>query len=279
MNDKKDKAFLIVNRAIIIINDDPKIKLSQLAKNLALSSGYLQRTFKAIVGISPKEYAYSLQTNSFKENLLKFDSITEAIYGAGFESNSRIYEHSNKLLGMTPSEYKKGYYSGVIMLAVAKCSLGSVLVAQTDKGICAIDLGDCPDTLLIDIQKRFPDANFIGGDKDFEKTIAKVIGFIENPKSDILKKLPLDLQGTVFQKKVWNILRNVPISTTVTYEQLAVMAGYPKAVRAVASACAKNTVALAVPCHRVVRKNGQLGGYRWGVEKKKLLLQKEQDLL
>lgn len=277
MSDKYTRHNLIVNEICVLIQKNPKITLKELAEIFNFHSTYVQKVFCKIIGLSPKQYALSVQKNSFKNLLDKNISITEAIYQSGHESNSRVYENSNTLLGMTPKQYKHGHYRKDIMLAVGECSLGSFLVAQTDKGICAVSLGDNPQKLINEIQDRFKQANFIVADKSFEDTVAKVVGIIENPKNTI--ELPLDIVGTVFQQKVYKILKNIPIGTTVSYQQLAEMIGSPKSVRAVASACAKNNIAILIPCHRVIRTNGELAGYRWGIELKKQLLQQEKEYI
>lgn len=273
---KNTKHSFIVNNMCLLIKDNPKITLEQLSEILKLNSTYLQKLFSKITGLSPKEYALCVQENSFKNLLDTEMSITQAIYQSGHESNSRIYEKSNELLGMTPKEYKNGQYEKDIMLAVGECSLGSFLIAQTDKGICAISLGNNPQQLIEEIQTRFKKANFIAGNNIFEDTVAKVIGLIENPQNNI--DLPLDIRGTMFQQKVYKTLKNIPVGTTVSYKQLAEMVGSPKAVRAVANACANNKIACLIPCHRVVRSNGNLAGYRWGIEIKEKLLQKEKNI-
>ena len=266
----------LINYLLGLIYENPKITLEQLSEQTDMSATYIQKIFKETTGISPKEYASAIQDKSFIDLLGNDKSITQAIYDSGYESSSRIYEKSNQLLGMTPKEYQKGSYTKEIMLAVGQCFLGAVLVAQTTKGICAISLGDNPEVLIEEIQKRFPQAKYIAGDKNFEETVAKVIGLIQEPHKNLLLNLPLDTQGTLFQKKVWKVLKEIPIGKTVTYSELAQMIGMPKAVRAVANACANNNIAILIPCHRVLRKGGALSGYRWGVERKKSIIDKEQ---
>lgn len=200
-------------------------------------------------------------------------TVTEAIYDAGYNSNSRFYEQTQQVLGMTPSRYRTGGANSHIRFAVGECSLGSVLVAMSERGVCAIAMGDDPNELARDLQDRFPQAELIGGDRDFEQLIAKVVGFIEAPALGL--DLPLDVRGTVFQQRVWQALREIPVGTTVTYGEIARRLGAPKAVRAVAGACAANTLAVAIPCHRVVRTDGNLSGYRWGVKRKAELLRRE----
>jgi AraC family transcriptional regulator of adaptative response/methylated-DNA-[protein]-cysteine methyltransferase len=202
--------------------------------------------------------------------------VASAIYGAGFNSNSRFYEKSNSVLGMTPTAFRSGGADAEIKFAVGACSLGSVLVAATEKGICAILLGDDPDELARDLQDGFPNANLIGGDADFSALVARVVGFVEAPALGL--DLPLDVRGTAFQQRVWQALRGIPAGQTVSYAGIARRIGAPKAVRAVAQACAANTIAVAIPCHRVVRSDGSGSGYRWGVDRKVALLGKEARL-
>ena len=199
--------------------------------------------------------------------------MTEAIYDAGFNSSGRFYETARETLGMTPRVYRSGGDQATIRFAVGECSLGSVLVAQSDKGICAILLGDDPDALVRDLQDRFPRASLIGGDRAFERTVATVVGFVERPERGL--DLPLDVRGTAFQHRVWQALRQIPVGKTITYSEVARLIGAASAMRAVARACAANPIAVAIPCHRVVRTDGSLSGYRWGVERKRSLLERE----
>jgi AraC family transcriptional regulator of adaptative response/methylated-DNA-[protein]-cysteine methyltransferase len=200
-------------------------------------------------------------------------SVTEAIYDAGFNSNSRFYETSSDVLGMTPTAYKRGGADAEITFAIGQCSLGAILVARSRKGICAIMLGDDPDQLVRDLQDRFPKAELIGGDVDFERIVAKVIGLVEAPA--LGTDLPLDIRGTAFQQRVWQALRSIPAGETASYTEIARRIGAPKSVRAVAQACSANPLAVAIPCHRVVRTDGDVSGYRWGVERKRALLRRE----
>jgi AraC family transcriptional regulator of adaptative response/methylated-DNA-[protein]-cysteine methyltransferase len=179
------------------------------------------------------------------------------------------------MLGMTPTKFRDAGADTVIRFAVGESSLGPILVAATEKGVCAISLGKNADTLVRELQDQFPRANFIGADAEFERMVAQVVGFVESPGIGL--NLPLDIQGTVFQTRVWQALRNIPVGSTVSYTDIAIQINAPKAARAVASACASNTIAVAIPCHRVVRSDGSLSGYRWGVERKRTLLQREAD--
>jgi AraC family transcriptional regulator of adaptative response/methylated-DNA-[protein]-cysteine methyltransferase len=200
-------------------------------------------------------------------------SVTEAIYDAGFNSGGRFYESSGERLGMTPTVYRSGGVDTEIRFAVGECSLGSILVARSAKGVCAILLGDAPDALVRDLQDRFPHATLIGGDSAFERTVAAVVGFVERPALGL--DLPLDVRGTAFQQRVWEALREIPVGATATYSEIARRVGVPNGARAVAHACNANALAVAIPCHRVVRTDGSASGYRWGVERRQSLLEKE----
>lgn len=249
--------------------------LTQLAAHAGLSTYHFHRLFKSITGLTPKAYASAHKARTVREKLGTETTVTDAIYAAGYTSSSRFYETSNETLGMKPAQFVKGGANTDIRFALAECSLGSILVASSEKGICAISIGDDPQSLLKELQDRFPHAILTGGDAAFESMVALVIGFIEMPKLGL--DLPLDIQGTVFQQRVWQALRQIPAGRTVTYTELARLIGMPRAIRAVASACAANTLAVAIPCHRVVRLDGSLSGYRWGVEIKRSLLDKESE--
>jgi AraC family transcriptional regulator of adaptative response/methylated-DNA-[protein]-cysteine methyltransferase len=230
--------------------------------------------FKAVTGVTPRAYAAAGRTSRVRRELEKRSkTVTEAIYDAGFNSGGRFYAASDELLGMTPTEYRAGGADTEIRFAVGECSLGSILVAQSSRGVCAILLGDDPELLVRDLQDRFPRATLLGGDSAFERTIATIVGFVEQPARGL--DLPLDLRGTAFQQRVWEALRGIPAGTTVTYADLALRIGAPGSARAVARACGSNPLAVAIPCHRVVRTDGAVAGYRWGVERKRTLLRRE----
>ncbi|PWB32807.1 bifunctional DNA-binding transcriptional regulator/O6-methylguanine-DNA methyltransferase Ada [Pseudomonas sp. SDI] len=248
--------------------------LKQLAEHVGISPFHFHRVFKAATGLTPKAYASAHRARKVRRCLTQAETITDAVYEAGYNANSRFYEASDGLLGMTPGAYRAGGANTDIRFAIAQCSLGAILVAQSARGICAILLGDDPQALLHDLQDKFPKANFIGADADFEQLIARVVGFVEAPALGL--DLPLDLRGTAFQERVWQALRNIPAGSTASYAEIAAQIGAPKAVRAVAQACAANSIAVAIPCHRVVRSDGSLSGYRWGVERKQLLLERER---
>ncbi len=247
--------------------------LATLARSADLSPWHFHRVFKAVTGLTPRAYAEARRGARVRQELESSETITGAIYEAGFNSAGRFYEKSDDLLGMTPGRYRAGGQGADIRFAIGDCSLGSILVARSGIGVCAILLGDRPESLLQDLQDRFPKANLIGADRDFETLVARVVGLVEAPGLGL--DLPLDIRGTAFQQRVWQALRGVPAGTTATYSQIAAQIGQPSAVRAVAGACAANALAIAIPCHRVVRNDGSLSGYRWGVERKKALLDRE----
>jgi AraC family transcriptional regulator of adaptative response/methylated-DNA-[protein]-cysteine methyltransferase len=247
--------------------------LDTLAKSAGMSPFHFHRVFKKVTGLTPKAYATAHRAERVRNELFRRGTVTEAIYGAGYNSNSRFYEKSSEMLGMPPSSFRKGGTGETIRFAVGECSLGFVLVASSQTGVCAILLGDDPHVLTRNLQDRFPKASLIGGDRPFERIVAQVVGLIEHPRSGL--DLPLDVRGTVFQQKVWRALREIPIGKTASYVEIARRIGLPKAARAVAQACGANPVAIAIPCHRVVRTDGGISGYRWGVERKRVLLQKE----
>jgi AraC family transcriptional regulator of adaptative response/methylated-DNA-[protein]-cysteine methyltransferase len=248
-------------------------KLAELAASAGLSPYHFHRVFKALTGVTPKAYAAETRARRAADKLRTAETVTEAIYEAGFNSSSRFYENTDARLGMTPGAVRRGGAGAVIRFAVGEASLGAVLVAATDKGVCAIMLGDDPQALVRDLQDRFPRAELKGGDAEFERTIAEVVGLVEAPAQRL--DLPLDIRGTAFQQKVWAALQTIPAGKTATYTEIARAIGQPKAVRAVAQACGANPLAVAIPCHRVVRSDGDLSGYRWGVERKRELIARE----
>jgi AraC family transcriptional regulator of adaptative response/methylated-DNA-[protein]-cysteine methyltransferase len=250
--------------------------LAELARSAGMSAFYFHRLFKKITGVTPKVYGTARRSERVREKLVDGkSSVTEAIYDAGFNSNGRFYAKSNEVLGMTPTAFRDGGLDTQIKFAVGECSLGSFLVARSQKGVCSILLGDDPEELVRDLQDSFPRANLLGGDRDFEKIVADVVGLIEDP--GIGFELPLDVRGTAFQQRVWRALTEIPAGQTASYAKIAARIGAPKSVRAVAGACAANRIAVAIPCHRVIRNDGALSGYRWGVERKHGLLKAEAD--
>jgi AraC family transcriptional regulator of adaptative response/methylated-DNA-[protein]-cysteine methyltransferase len=247
--------------------------LAQLARPTGLSPHHFHRIFRAVAGVTPRAYADAHRAGRVREGLGRAASVTEAIYDAGFNSGGRFYERSAEVLGMTPTRFRRGGEAAVIRFAVGQCSLGAILVAATETGVCAILLGDDPDALARDLQDRFARAELIGADTAFEATVAKVVGLVEQPERGL--DLPLDIRGAAFQRRVWDALRQLKAGETVSYGEIARRIGAPKAARAVAQACAANPLALAIPCHRVVRTDGALSGYAWGVERKRILLERE----
>jgi AraC family transcriptional regulator of adaptative response/methylated-DNA-[protein]-cysteine methyltransferase len=263
-----------VTRACRLIEASPRAPtLEALAAEAGMSPFHFHRVFKAVTGLTPRAYAAAHRGRRVRETLERSSTVTRAIYDSGYDSGGRFYAASPDLLGMTPTAYRAGGASAEIRFAVGECSLGSILVARSERGVCAILLGDDPDALARDLQERFPRATLIGGDPGFEQLVAQVVGFIEAPRLGL--DLPLDVQGTAFQQRVWQALREIPPGRTASYTDIARRIGAPAAVRAVAGACAANRLAVAIPCHRVVRNDGALSGYRWGVERKRALLERE----
>ncbi len=268
-------ALAIAEACRLIEASEQPPSLPELAAAVGLSPSHFHRQFKAITGLTPKAYAMGHRAQALRESLAEpGNTITQAIYDAGYNSNSRFYEKSAETLGMTASAYRKGGSGEAIDFAVGVCSLGAILVASSAKGVCAVMLGDDPDALARELQDRFPQARLCGDDPDFAHRVALVVGFIEAPRIGLA--LPLDIRGTAFQQRVWQALREIPPGQTATYADIAQRIGSPKAVRAVARACATNHIAVAIPCHRVVRTDGSISGYRWGVERKQALLQREE---
>ncbi|EJC61811.1 bifunctional DNA-binding transcriptional regulator/O6-methylguanine-DNA methyltransferase Ada [Alcaligenes ammonioxydans] len=269
-----ERAALVARACRLIEASDTPPSLEELAAQVGKSPFHFHRLFKAETGLTPKAYSSAARARRLRKELSSPNtSITDAIYDSGFNSNSRFYEASGQLLGMRARDYRAGGAGAVIRFAVGQCSLGAILVAQSQRGICAILLGEDPEQLLRDLQDQFPKAELIGCDAKFEQLIARVVGFVENPSIGL--HLPLDVQGTAFQQRVWRALCEIPSGATASYTEIADRIGSPKAVRAVAQACASNHLAVAIPCHRVVRRDGDLAGYRWGVERKRELLRRE----
>lgn len=251
--------------------------LAELAASAGLSRYHLHRVFKQFTGLTPHQYAKARQALRLRDALDQADTITDAFNDAGYGSSGRFYAESTQVLGMTPGTYRAAGANMQIQFAVGDCSLGAVLVAQSELGICAILLGDDPNALLQDLQQRFSRARLVPGDAAYMQRVALVAGFVDNPARGL--DLPLDIRGTAFQQRVWLALRDIPPGQTLSYAELAERIGSPKAVRAVAGACAANALAVAIPCHRVVRSDGGLSGYRWGIERKQALLDSEHGSL
>ena len=263
----------IANACRLIERTEQTPTLKQLAKQAEMSPFHFHRTFKSITGLTPAAYAKAHRNQRVRTSLKRSSTVTDAIYDAGFNSSGRFYENTNKVLGMTPTKFRKGGAGTDIFFAIGKASLGSILVAQSNKGVCSILIGEDAEVLIKDLQDRFPKANLIGDETGYQDLVAKVVGLIEQPGVNL--DLPLDIRGTAFQQRVWKALQQIPPGTTATYTEIAKKIGMPKAVRAVAQACGANALAVAIPCHRVIKNDGSLSGYRWGVDRKRALLERE----
>lgn len=249
--------------------------LDALAREAGLGPHQFHRLFKAITGVTPRAYAQAQRGKALRDALARPGTrVVDAAFDAGFNACSRFYDSADALLGMKPAQYRDGGADARIMFAIAQSALGALLVARSGRGLCAISLGDDPEALLRELQERFPRAELVGGDGGFEQLVAQVVGFVEAPRLGL--DLPLDIRGTAFQQRVWEALRKVPAGETVSYAEIAARIGRPTSVRAVAQACAANTLAVAIPCHRVVRSDGALSGYRWGIARKQQLLARER---
>jgi AraC family transcriptional regulator of adaptative response/methylated-DNA-[protein]-cysteine methyltransferase len=258
----------------LLENSEQLPALATLAETAGLSRFYFHRIFKATTGLTPRTYFAAHRARRVREELLRSDTVTTAIYNAGYGSGSRFYSESSRLLGMTPKQFRQGANDLCIRFATGECSLGVVLVGATENGICSILLGTSSDEVESSLRQMFPKARFSSGDAKFSHWVSEVIALVETPARGL--DLPLDVRGTAFQQRVWQALRQIPSGSTATYSEIAERIGAPKSVRAVAGACAANPAAVAIPCHRVVRKGGDLSGYRWGVERKRALLEREK---
>lgn len=267
------QAQRIAEACRILESEEPAPPLAALAARLGLSPWHFHRQFRQITGVTPRAWAAARRAERLRRELGQQESVTAAIFAAGYNASSRCYAESDAVLGMSPGAWRAGGRGQTIRFAIGQCALGAILVAQSARGLCAILLGDDPAELLADLERRFPQAELLGGDAGFERLVAQVVGFVEAPRLGL--DLPLDLRGTAFQQRVWQALRAIPPGSTLSYAELAERIGAPKAVRAVAGACAANALAVAIPCHRVVRSDGGLSGYRWGVERKRALLERE----
>jgi AraC family transcriptional regulator, regulatory protein of adaptative response / methylated-DNA-[protein]-cysteine methyltransferase len=267
------QAAVVAELCRFIETSDEPPTLEMLARHTGSSVFHIHRLFRATTGVTPRAYAAAHRAQRVRGELGKRSTVTEAIYGAGYNSSARFYETSNALLGMTPTKYRAGGTDLTIRFAIGDCTLGAILVAATERGVCAILLGDDPETLAHDLERRFPRAQLVGADADFEKLVAQVVGLVEQPR--LGTQLPLDIRGTAFQQRVWKALCAIPAGTTASYGEIATRIGAPRSTRAVAQACAANPLAVAIPCHRVVRTSGDVSGYRWGVERKRELLARE----
>ena len=269
----EENAATIAKVCRLIETSEATLSLEKLARFAGMSVFHLHRTFKAATGLTPNGYAAAHRSHRLRTTLNETETVTDAIYAAGFNSNGRFYEASDKVLGMTPTSFRDGGAQTSIHFAVGECSLGSILVATSDRGVCAVFIGDDPQQLARDLQDQFPKADIVGDESGYEELVASVIGSIEKPQAGL--DLPLDIRGTAFQQRVWKALQQIPVGSTASYTEIAERIGMPKSVRAVAGACAANRHAVAIPCHRVIRTDGGLSGYRWGVERKRALLERE----
>ncbi len=264
---------LIAKACAFLTNAETVPSLADLGRHIGLSAHHIHRLFKQATGITPKAYFNAERARRLRTGIEGGESVTSAIYGAGYGSSSRFYETSTKRLGMPASIYQRGGAGTTIRFAIGECSLGSILIAATDKGVAAVEFADAPEPLLDRLTARFPGADLIAGDADFERLAASVIALVEEPAKAV--DLPIDVRGTAFQERVWQALRRIPAGATATYAEIAAMIGEPKSTRAVANACGANRVAVVIPCHRVVRTDGGSGGYRWGIARKEALLARE----
>ena len=267
-------AAAVTTACRLIEESEESLSLTDLAQAVGLSSSYFHRTFKAHTGLTPKDYAAAHRAKRVRAALAREATITNAIYDSGFSSSGRFYETSRAMLGMTPSRYREGGADEDIKFAIAKTTLGDLLVASSATGVAAILLGDDAETLLRQLQDLFPKARLLGAEEDYEAVVAQVVGFIEAPEIGL--HLPLDIRGTAFQRRGWQALRDIPFGQTWSYTAIAKYIGMPRATRAVAKACAANKLAIAIPCHRVIRRDGALSGYAWGVDRKEIILDREK---
>ena len=265
---------LVATACRAIETADAPPSLATLAMEVGLSPYHFHRVFKRVAGVTPRGYAAAVRQRRMRDALAANQPVTSAVYEAGFNSSGRFYENSNRMLGMTPTEWKRGGQGTTIWHAVGRSTLGNVLVAATDKGIAAILIGDDTKPLEVELKRRFPKADHVAPPQDFTDWIAQVVGFVDDPRQGCA--LPLDIRGTAFQRRVWQELCRIPAGETATYGQIARRIGKPAAVRAVGTACGANHIAVAIPCHRAVGADGGLTGYRWGIERKRRLLEREK---
>jgi AraC family transcriptional regulator of adaptative response/methylated-DNA-[protein]-cysteine methyltransferase len=269
---KSEHAAKVAQACRLIEQADAAPKLDEIAASVDLSPYHFHRIFKSIAGLTPKAYATAHRNKRVRDKLSRSATVTKAIYESGYNSNGQFYATATDVLGMSPSAYRAGGAKSEIKFAIGKCSLGAILVASTEKGICAIFFGEAA-SLKRDLQKQFPNARLVPAGRDFQEITDKVIAFVEEPCLGL--DLPLDVQGTAFQHRVWEELRRIPLGSTASYAEIAKRIGQPSAVRAVARACATNHIAVAIPCHRVIGSDGSLTGYRGGVQRKRALLDRE----
>ncbi|MGX1904731.1 bifunctional DNA-binding transcriptional regulator/O6-methylguanine-DNA methyltransferase Ada [Enterobacter asburiae] len=269
--DPQEQKLAKVEHACRLLEQDPTLTLEGLAQQVAMSPFHFHRLFKSVTGMTPKAWQQAARGQRLRTALAQGDKITDAVLAAGFPDSSSYYRKANDALGMTAKQYRKG--DAAVRYAISDCSLGCCLVAESERGICAILLGDSDAELTEELAAQFPKAAHAPLEEDFAQRVQQVIASIDN--RDVPLALPLDIRGTAFQQRVWQALRNIPCGETASYQQVAQAIGQPSAVRAVAGACAANTLAIVIPCHRVVRNDGALSGYRWGTARKALLLKRE----
>ena len=272
-----DPQIEMVQRACRYIEsqDENSVTLADLGEHVGISAFHLQRVFKKIMGITPRQYADACRIGKFKTRVRECGSVAGAMYDAGFSSSSRLYAHAPAELGMTPATYGHGGRGAFINYTIAPCSLGLLLVAATERGVCAVKLGDSDETLAADLSKEYPLAEIHRADSTLSEPLDQLLNYLSGRRPDL--QLPLDIQATAFQWQVWENLRAIPYGETRSYSEVAQAMGRPTAVRAVARACATNPVALVIPCHRVIREDQSLGGYRWGLKRKDALLEQEKE--
>ena len=270
-----ERANLVANICSYLQEVHPEsVSLGELGQRFHVSPFHLQRTFKAATGITPRQFSEALRIEAFKAQVRRGQRITDAIHAVGYGSSSRLYERSDEKLGMTPSTYKRGGAGATIFYSVVACPMDFLLVAATERGICRISLGDCAEPLIDDLEAEFAAAERVRDDDGVGFWTERIIAYLQGWQPDL--DLPLDLRATAFQIKVWQQLQKIPLGETRTYSEIAAAVGQPTAVRAVANACARNPAALVIPCHRIIRKDRSLGGYRWGIERKRALLERER---
>ncbi len=273
-----DRQIALVRRACAMIDESEgeRLTLAEIAGALDVSPWHLQRLFKRVMGVSPRDYSDARRSAAFRQQLKEGESIAQATYGAGYGSSSRVYERAERLLGMTPASYAKGGKGAEIAFDVVDSPLGRLLVAATAKGLCFLSLGSDDDALVEELRHEFPQAESIARDRhSIAHSVAVVIDYLEGKTPHA--ELPLDVQATAFQRRVWQELIAIPCGETRTYSEIAETLGVPRGQRAVGRACATNPVSLVIPCHRALRQDGGLGGYRWGMERKAALLENEAD--
>lgn len=264
-----------IAKACRLLEQDAPVTLEVLAQQVAMSRYHFHRLFRATTGMTPKAWQQAFRAERLRQTLAEGTRVTDAVLAAGFPDSSSYYRHADRALGMTAQQYRSGGRETTVRYALERCTLGRCLVAESERGICAILLADSDDQLLAELARCFPYARRGEGDEAFARRVHQVIAVLDNPRNTLA--LPLDLRGTAFQRQVWQALCQIPVGETVSYQRVAEIIGKPQAVRAVASACAANTLAVVIPCHRVLRVNGALSGYRWGLARKAQLLAREAE--